>query len=114
MRFAEWPEVLQLISRESRTVAAAFHGSGAYVSGDFMLIAAKNNLAFELLRRPDYRNKMRDAIRQVTGRVYKLGPYKDEQQASALDPLKALEQKAQQAGIEVVHKTSETGKDEEI
>ena len=114
VRFAEWPEVLQLISRESRTVAAAFHGSGAYVSGDFMLIAAKNDLAFELLRRPDYRNKMRDAIRQVTGRVYKLGPYKDEQQASALDPLKALEQKAQQAGIEVVHKTSETGKDEEI
>ena len=79
-----------------------------------MLIAAKNDLAFELLRRPDYRNKMRDAIRQVTGRVYKLGPYKDEKQEDTLDPLKVLEQKAQQAGIEVVHKTSETGKDEEI
>ena len=106
VRLAEWPEVLQLLSGESRTVASAFHGSGAYIRGDYVLIAAKNDLAFELLRRSDYRNKMRDAIRQVTGRVYKLGPYKEKQeQEESQDPLKALEEKAQAAGIEVVRKT---------
>ena len=46
----------------------AFAGSCAYVNGDYMLIDAPE-LAFELLKRPEQRDRMREAIRQVTGRV---------------------------------------------
>ena len=60
----------------SATISAAFTGSSAYVSGDYVLIDAPREMAFELLRKSSQRGKMRDAIQQVTGRVYKLGPYR--------------------------------------
>lgn len=105
-RLAAWPEILQALKEYSRVVAASFTGSTAYVSGDFVLIDAPSPTAFELLRRPTQRDKMRDAIKQVTGRTYKLGPYKkassdNENQQEQSDPLKALAEQAQAAGIEV-------------
>ncbi len=44
---------------------------------------------------------MREAIHQVTGRVYKLGPYRlpQEQTETALDPLAELERRAREQGI---------------
>ena len=65
-----------------------------------MLIEAPE-LAFELLKRPEQRDRMREAIRQVTGRVYKLGPYRlpQEQAETALDPLAELERRAREQGI---------------
>ena len=87
----------------SATISAAFTGSSAYVSGDYVLIDAPREVAFELLRKSSQRGKMRDAIQQVTGKVYKLGPYKpaapeEEQQE---DPLLRLADRARDAGIEV-------------
>ncbi len=98
-----WPEILQVLSGYSKVISSAFNGSSAYVSGDYVLIDAKD-MAFELLRRSAQRGKMRDAIRQVTGRVYKLGPYKKHQQEEKNDPLAGLADLAQQAGIEVIKK----------
>ena len=60
-------------------IASAFHGSVAYVSGDFVLIDAPNSMAFELLRKSAQRDKMRIA-NEITGRTYKLGPYRREYQ----------------------------------
>mgnify|MGYP000517878584 CR=1 FL=1 len=53
-----------------------------------MLIDAPE-LAFELLKRPEQRDRMREAIRQVTGRVYRLGPYRrsaEDTQEGGADP----------------------------
>ena len=102
-RLAAWPEILQVLRGYSQSVAAAFTGSAAYVSGEYVLIDAPNSMAFELLRRPAQRDKMRDAIKQVTGTVYKLGPYKkQEKQEEKNDPLSELADLAQDAGIEVI------------
>ena len=105
-RLEEWPEILQILRGYSQSIAAAFHGSSAYVSGSYVLIDAPQELAFELLRKSSQRDKMRDAIRQVTGQVYKLGPYKptEEKKAEDQDPLALLTQEARQAGIEVIEK----------
>ena len=73
--FDAWPEIIAIISNYSASVASAFKGSAAYVSGDYMLIEAPQ-FAFDLLKHASQRDKMREAIQQVTGRVYKLGPYK--------------------------------------
>lgn len=99
-----WPEILQTMKDYSRVVAASFAGSTAYVSGDYVLIDAPSPTALELLRRPTQRDKMRDAIKQVTGRTYKLGPYKKTQaeQQTEQDPLKALAENAAAAGIPVI------------
>ena len=83
-------------------MAMAFAGSSAYVNGDYMLIQAPE-LAFELLKRPEQRDRMREAIRQVTGRVYKLGPYREpkEELPPEADPFAELERRAKENGIEL-------------
>jgi len=112
-RFLLWPEILDIMKAYSKSVAAAFSGSSAYVNGNYMLIKAPQ-IAFELLKRPSQRDKMRDAIRQVTGQLYKLGPYKDEEEREEEDPLAQLEQRAREAGIPVTIEVSETKEDESI
>ena len=101
-RFRDWPEILQRIRGDTKSVAMAFAGSSAYVNGDYMLIQAPE-LAFELLKRPEQRDRMRKAIRQVTGRVYKLGPYREPQEETPAqaDPFAELERRAKEEGIEL-------------
>ena len=73
--FDAWPDIIAVMKNYSHSVAAAFNGSSAYVNGEYMLIEAPQ-IAFDLLKRASQRDKMREAIQQVTGCVYKLGPYK--------------------------------------
>lgn len=101
-KLSEWPEIVQALKNYSHTVAAAFNGSTAYVSGDYVLIDAPNEIAFRLLRKPEQRENMRKAIQQVTGRTYNLGPYrKPQKQATEDDPLAQLAKKAESQGIPV-------------
>ena len=101
-----WPEILEALHQMSPSLASFLTDSCAYVSGDFVLIDAPNSMAFELLRKsPQQKDRMRDAIRQITGRVYRLGPYKKEGHTPARqaeDPLNELMAKAEQAGIEII------------
>lgn len=99
---AEWPEILRVVKDYSRSVASAFHGSAAYVSGGYVLIDAPNEIAFRLLREPAQRDNMRKAIQQVTGRVYNLGPFKSADRPEQEDPLNRLAGLAQSEGIEVI------------
>lgn len=97
-----WPEVLQVLKGYSQVIASAFHGSLAYTSGDFVLIDAPNDMAFELLRKSVQRDKMRIAIKEVTGRVYKLGPYQSTvDKQIQKDPLDELVGIAEDAGIKI-------------
>ncbi len=98
-RFRQWPEILQVIRGSTKSVAMAFDESSAYVNGDYLLIQAPE-FAFELLKKPEQRKRMREAVFQVTGQAYKLGPYRTptakEEEA---DPLDELLQRAESAGI---------------
>ena len=98
---------LRIVKNYSATISAAFTGSSAYVSGDYVQIdgAARGSVSCSWLgwRKSSQRGKMRDASRQVHRKVYKLGPYKpaapeEEQQE---DPLLRLADRARDAGIEV-------------
>lgn len=98
----EWPEILNALKSYSKTIATAFNGSIAYVSGNFVLIDSQNSMAFELLRKSAQRDKMRIAIQEVTGQVYKLGPYKVSSEFNENeDKLDELAKLAKNAGIEV-------------
>lgn len=104
-QLAEWPEIIQALKNYSHTIAAAFNGSTAYVSGDYVLIDAPNEIAFKLLRKPEQRENMRRAIQQVTGRTYSLGPYRKPQKEPAEeDPLAQLARRAESEGIPVITK----------
>lgn len=97
-----WNQVLEILKEYSTTISVAFKGSKAYISGDFVLIDSKNEMAFELLRKSSQRDKIRTAIKNITGKAYKLGPYnmKDSKEKES-DPLKELENVARSLGIDV-------------
>ena len=106
-KFSGWPEVLEEIidqlKGQSRSIAAAFQGSSAYVSGDYMLIKAPE-LVFNLLKKRTQRELIREIIRKATGKPYKLGPYKEpknENKGETADSLDILEIEARKAGIEI-------------
>ncbi len=105
-RFRDWPEILQIIKGSTKSVAMAFADSAAYISGDYMLIEAPE-IAFDLLKRPEQRQRMRDAIRQITGRTYKLGPYRKPRPEQEQDPLEKLTRRARDSGIELREEAEE-------
>lgn len=101
-KMQNWPEVLKVLSYYSKAIATAFNGSTAYISGNFVLIDAENSMAFELLRKSAGRDKMRVAIKEVTGKTYKLGPFKkNETERINEDPLNIIEKKAEDLGIHI-------------
>ena len=104
-KLSEWPEILQIIKSLSPSAGAAFTGSTAYVSGGYVLIDAPKQLALTLLRQPNQRDNIRQAIKQIMGRSYRLGPYrKPEHKEKEDDPLALLAKNAEAEGIEVVKK----------
>jgi len=74
--FAMWTEVVGNLKKYSRAIGYAFEDSAAYESGDYLLIETDYEIAFELLKKSDQRDQIRKAVQEITGRVYKLGPYK--------------------------------------
>ncbi len=72
-----WNNVLEQLKKSSIALFSAFNNSTAYISGDFVLVDTDNNFAFTLLRESAKRNEMRSAIKTVTGKRYKLGPFRD-------------------------------------
>ncbi|MGN1111681.1 MAG: DNA polymerase III subunit gamma/tau [Acutalibacteraceae bacterium] len=99
----QWQDVLDVVKKESRSVATAFAKTNAYTSGDYLLIESDSELPFKMLKSQHQRDAMRSAIKEVTGRVYKLGPYKPsgEKAEKKEDPLKSLAARLESGGVEV-------------
>lgn len=98
--FPQWVEVIEALKPVSRSIAAAFVGSTAYESNGYLLIDSTNTMAFDLLRHSKQRQEIRDIIQNITGRVYRLGPYKrpgEEQQKT--DPMQVFKQNLSENGI---------------
>ncbi len=77
-KFEQWSQIIEFINKsaKSRSLVLALKDSKAYESGDFILIDSDKSITFDLLRESANRNEMRDAIKSVTGKTYKLGPYR--------------------------------------
>ncbi len=72
----EWEDVLETMKGTTRVTATAFKGTTAYTVDNYVLIYAENDTVTKYLRMETYRNKIKDAIVEVTGKNYNLGPYK--------------------------------------
>ncbi len=90
--FAPWAKVVERLGETHRMMAAALRGSDAYLQGDIVLIKAGNPQFVDLIRQPNNRDAVRDAIKTVTGQTYRLGPYKPKTAAEQTDPLQAFVQ----------------------
>lgn len=101
--FARWVEVVDSLKSVSRSIAAAFAGSTAYESGNYLLIDTNNELAFDLLRQNGRRAEIKSALLELTGKNYSLGPYKRStpKKVEKTDPLNSLVQSLEGSGVEI-------------
>lgn len=102
--FARWVEVVDSLKSVSRSIAAAFAGSTAYESGNYLLIDTNNELAFDLLRQNGRRTEIKQTLLELTGKNYSLGPYKRStpKKVEKTDPLNSLVQSLEGSGVEII------------
>lgn len=101
--FLQWPEVVEHLAKYSKTIATSFMNTSAYESGNYLLIDAKTDLPFQLLKVSTQREKIREAIVEMTGKKYSLGPYKkpEKPKEETKDPLDTFVEKLEEDGIEI-------------
>lgn len=101
--FTRWVEVVNSLKSVSRSIAAAFAGSTAYESGNYLLIDTNNELAFDLLRQNGRRAEIKSALLELTGKNYSLGPYKRStpKKEEKTDPLNSLVQSLEGSGVKI-------------
>ena len=98
--FPNWSELVESFRGTSATIAASLSGSEAFVNGNYLLIKAESDLAFEMLKKPEKRRAIREALVAHTGRQYRLGPYRiEEKKQEAADPLQQFKNKLAESGI---------------
>lgn len=98
-----WPEVVENLKQYSRVIASSFEGTTAYASGDYLLIDAKTDIPFKLLQKSDQRENLRNAVQEITGKRYILGPYKrTEKKEEEKDPLEELVAELKDSDVEII------------
>ena len=98
-----WPEVVENLKQYSKVIASSFEGTTAYASGDYLLIDAKTDIPFKLLQKSDQRENLRNAVQEITGKRYILGPYKrTEKKEEEKDPLEELVAELKDSDVEII------------
>lgn len=102
--FPNWKEVVENLRKYSKTISAAFDGTKAYVSGRYILIDSPSDIPFQLLKQSSQREKIREAVLEITGSTYSLGPYRPPEKKireEKEDPMEKLTENFKSLGIEV-------------
>ena len=98
----KWPDILAVLAKSCPLMYGVLQGSAAYVRGDLLLIDSKSSQFRTLVKgdNPMYRDEIRKAATEVTGQIYRLGPYRPpEAPAPAADPLDGLLERAGKLGL---------------
>ena len=73
----QWQEILDILENENPPLYGSLDGSKAYVCGNILLIECENEFFLTLVRKNEFaRNCLRDIAERVTGKIFKLGPFK--------------------------------------
>ena len=102
--FEMWDKILEKLKQDAslKSLYISLMGSKAHENKNYILIDSKNDLAFELLRKPETRNALKKIIKETTGKQYNLGPYKPQMpKEEKSDPLQNLIDNAKKGGINI-------------
>ena len=99
-----WQDIMERLKTANPALFGALCGSSAYLSGSRILIDSENSLFFKMMRENDFtRRSLKQAILEVTGAKYGIGPYRRQEQQT--DPsgagLEELIHSAKKAGVDV-------------
>lgn len=89
--FTGWGEVLTKLDVTDKPLLGILGNSSAYIRGEFMLIKCDNPIFSQFIRQGNHANAIKTAIYEVTGKKFRLGIYKGEDnEAKKNDPLADL------------------------
>lgn len=89
--FLQWGDVLENLNVTDKPLTGILGSSSAYLRGDFLLIKCDNPVFSQFIRQSNHASAIKKAIYDITGKKYRLGIYKsDENNSAAKDPLAEL------------------------
>ena len=89
--FLKWGDVMENLNVTDKPLTGILGTSSAYIRGDFLLIKCDNPVFSQFIRQSNHASAIKKAIYDVTGKKYRLGIYKSEENnVAALDPLADL------------------------
>ena len=96
--FKLWKDVLKELTKTCPLLVGVLKDSTAYQKGEYLLIDYHNEQFLQLIKQNLYKDYLKKAAFEVTGKNYKLGPYKKEA-TKAPDLLGAITGKLANLGI---------------
>lgn len=89
--FLQWSEVIEKLNVTDKPLTGILGTSSAYIRGDFLLIKCDNPIFSQFIHQSMHSSAIKKAIFDVTGKKYRLGIYKSEENKNAnTDPLAEL------------------------
>lgn len=76
--FIKWGEVIDNLNITDKPLTGILGTSSAYIRGDFLLIKCDNPVFSQFIRQSNHASAIKKAIYDVTGKKYRLGIYKSE------------------------------------
>ena len=103
--FEGWSEILELVKQRNRTLGSLLSKSSAHFDGTHVLIEA-SDIAMAFIRdNKDSNQVLKDAIFEITGKRYPIGPWKkQEQQEETNRDMQNLIELAQANGVKIERK----------
>jgi DNA polymerase-3 subunit gamma/tau len=104
--FERWPEVLEILRDKNAALYGTLVKSRAYTGGELLLVDSGNSVFANMVRQDSYaKESLRDAVTKVTGKKFRLGPYRPEQfeiKKTAAEPLDNFLKQAGESGVEII------------
>lgn len=97
----EWGQALDRIRSKDLLLYSILESSTAYEMGERLLIDSKSSNFSVMIRQGHYAETIRAALKEVTGRDYRLAIYKQPQAQPKKEPLDDLLRRAGEAGVPV-------------
>ncbi len=99
--FGSWPEVLEKLFSQDKSMIAMLTGSTAFIHQDKYLLIKGSPVLELYLKTGDYSKTIKSAVAEVTGKTYTLAVYNNKQEETQKNPLSDLVSKAKSLGVKI-------------
>ena len=99
--FDRWPEVLDKLYENDKSLIVMLSGSSAFVHQDKYLLIKGSPVLEMYLKTGEYSKIIKQAVLDVTGKNYTLAVYNNKQEGAPKNPLSDLVSKAKQLGVNI-------------
>ena len=99
--FDRWPEVLDKLYENDKSLIVMLSGSSAFVHQDKYLLIKGSPVLEMYLKTGEYSKIIKQAVLDVTGKNYTLAVYNNKQEEAPRNPLSDLVSKAKQLGVNI-------------